>query len=753
MGKEWTAEEENFIKENYEKFSYDEIAVKLNRTKKSVIHKAGILGLKRHERNSWTEDQIKVLKENFDNMSLNELATLLSRDLGSVRDKCKGLGLHRGTRKHWTDEERKFISENYDKLTFGEIGKVLGRTAKAVVHYCNKMGLKKPHPWDEIDIEFIRNNYQEFTNEEIAEYLGITKHQVSNIARKFDLKKELEEIQIGDVFFRLTVVGEPYMKSTPSGPVKFVRCSCECDGKIIEVRKTALKSGTTKSCGCYNREAASERMSKMNEPKMHGLVDHPLYGSWTVMKNRCYNKASPIYLGDGFEVYEDWKKSFVSFYEWALENGWCDGLVLSRKNENLGFFPDNCYFRSRGDVIIENQDLEKSRQTCLEKYGVDHPQKSKEVREKSEKTNLEKYGYKTPLQSEEIKEKIRQTNLEKYGVEYPTKLETFKEKVKQSNLAKYGVEHPMYLDETKQKIVDTNIARYGEPYPNKCNKDEQNSIKRWLEELGLLFFPDHKVLNRKEIDLYNDELKIGIEYCGLYWHCENSRTPRLRSYHFGKYDLARSKGVRLITIFSDEWRNRQNQVKGFLRSLFGKNENKIYARKCRVTTTPASDFIEKYHIQGQKRASKKYINLEYGDRIVGSMSLNQHHRQGHENVLVLNRLCFLDNTTVVGGASRLFEIAVEYARTNKYNKIVSWSDNRWSSGAIYNILGFKLEKEIPPDYSYVDMAKPYRRHSKQSMSKRKLGCPGNISEHEYALSLGYSRIWDCGKKRFVFEIN
>jgi hypothetical protein len=62
-------------------------------------------------------------------------------------------------------------------------------------------------------------------------------------------------------------------------------------------------------------------------------------------------------------------------------------------------------------------------------------------------------------------------------------------------------------------------------------------------------------------------------------------------------------------------------------------------------------------------------------------------------------------------------------------------------------MGFTLEEELPPDYSYTD---GHNRFSKQSCQKKHLikkGAVGN-TEKEMAKSIGYGRIWDCGKKRW-----
>ena len=61
--------------------------------------------------------------------------------------------------------------------------------------------------------------------------------------------------------------------------------------------------------------------------------------------------------------------------------------------------------------------MDKLKNTCLEKYGVDNVRKSKEIKDKIKSTNIEKYGFENVFQSEFIKDKIKTTNIEKYGVE------------------------------------------------------------------------------------------------------------------------------------------------------------------------------------------------------------------------------------------------------------------------------------------------------------------------------------------------
>lgn len=104
---------------------------------------------------------------------------------------------------------------------------------------------------------------------------------------------------------------------------------------------------------------------------------------------------------------------------------------------------------------------DKIKQTNLDRYGVEHATQSKEIQDRIKKTNLEKYGYENPLSSPEIRDKIVETNLEKYGVENVFQSEKIKDRIKQTNLDKYGAEFYFQTDEFKEKSKKTNLERYG----------------------------------------------------------------------------------------------------------------------------------------------------------------------------------------------------------------------------------------------------------------------------------------------------
>ncbi len=115
-------------------------------------------------------------------------------------------------------------------------------------------------------------------------------------------------------------------------------CRCDCGSEITAITDN-LVAGRTRSCGCLRNEESSKRL------RGHGMSDTRLYAIWNQMKQRCYN-ANTLYYenygGRGITICEPWRENFIAFYDWAMQNGYQDGLTIDRINNDFGYCPDNC---------------------------------------------------------------------------------------------------------------------------------------------------------------------------------------------------------------------------------------------------------------------------------------------------------------------------------------------------------------------------------------------------------------------------
>jgi hypothetical protein len=76
--------------------------------------------------------------------------------------------------------------------------------------------------------------------------------------------------------------------------------------------------------------------------RTHGMTGTRLYTTWQNMKARCKNKSDPIYGGRGISVCSQWADSFEAFQAWATANGYTGSLEIDRKDNDLGYSPENC---------------------------------------------------------------------------------------------------------------------------------------------------------------------------------------------------------------------------------------------------------------------------------------------------------------------------------------------------------------------------------------------------------------------------
>lgn len=411
----------------------------------------------------------------------------------------------------------------------------------------------------------------------------------------------------------------------------------------------------------------------------------------------------------------------------------------------------------------------KREDTNMGKYGVKHNMYLPEVQKKRKQTLINHYGVEIPLQNANLVKKMKQTNLERYGVENVAQNAEIKEKTKQTNLERYGANTTLTLPETRKKMEEALIAKYGEEVGKNRYAEiaKQNggihpiqladrltiSVSQGELEVSNLLSnkfdleveqSNRTILKGKEIDIWIPDLRTGIEYNGVYWHSEAAGCGKNEMYN--KYKQCKELGITLFNIWDFEWVARKEQILGFLASKFGHNQ-KIYARGCQVKLIEpihATEFVNAYHIQPVKNSAILNYGLYYNQELVSVMSFRKHHRDN--KTWVLSRLCSKPNITIVGGASKLFSFAT---KENNWKEVISWSDNRWSEGNVYTKMGFELKAEYGPDYQYYDL-----KHQivipKQAATKKKLNAVGQ-TEHERALELGLTRIWDCGKKAWVFK--
>jgi len=182
-----------------------------------------------------------------------------------------------------------------------------------------------------------------------------------------------------------------------------------------------------------------------------------------IIKNEAWFGRHIIIHGSKEQYFEKWLRQFND--KICLHCGKETKILKLHYND---FCSKKCamlYRIDRGYVGITTNMKEKSKETCLKKYGVQYTFQVPEIRKNIHNTCLQLYGNISSLGNTKIREKRKKTIIEKYGVEEYFSTNDFKEKSKQTWLKNYGVENPsqdkeIYEKQQKRRLYEGTKINY-----------------------------------------------------------------------------------------------------------------------------------------------------------------------------------------------------------------------------------------------------------------------------------------------------
>jgi len=311
---------------------------------------------------------------------------------------------------------------------------------------------------------------------------------------------------------------------------------------------------------------------------------------------------------------------------------------------------------------------------------------------------------------------------------------------------RYGHRSAFAVPEFRNKSKETCLERYGlEFFPVGTVQESRGEveIREWVESLGLK--TEKLVDSGFELDVYVPSLKIGIEFNGVYWHSDKYKE---KSYHAAKTAFFYKKGIRVIHVFECFWEHRREQVKSFLRSALGANQQRIGARKCKFREIPVSEanaFCEENHIAGLYPETVWNIGVLYRGELIGCAQFGVETLSCGASRTRLERLCFTPGLSVSGAVAEISRMAADFSGTD----IVCAVDLAISQGEEYKTAGWAQEGVSLPDYFYSNQRAEFI--SKEDGEKVGRDLLQRTENTEPPRTGGLFKIWDCGKIEMIFR--
>ena len=277
----------------------------------------------------------------------------------------------------------------------------------------------------------------------------------------------------------------------------------------------------------------------------------------------------------------------------------CGKAFETSKNNPQKYCSASCV----SNRIRSDEEKIKLSESCVGREAWNKGRKcTEEEKEKISKTSKEfwsKKGFKEKMSEIQKHSWSNQDLLEKHSqvMRDSSNRPTVKQKIIESLNEYYSNIDPQILTDRYIKQMQTKQEN-GTLY----SSQGETEIIQFLKENG--FNPTKYISGqgntRFEIDCYIPKLKIGIEYNGVYYHACNGINHKSKTYHANKNVEANKRGIDLIQIWEDQWKNQKEIIKDILLARLGiiKGE-KIYARKCEIREISTADyrkFCDLYHI-------------------------------------------------------------------------------------------------------------------------------------------------------------
>jgi hypothetical protein len=272
---------------------------------------------------------------------------------------------------------------------------------------------------------------------------------------------------------------------------------------------------------------------------------------------------------------------------------------------------------------------------------------------------------------------------------------------------------------------------------SKGEKEIKNFIKNELN-IDNILSNSRKIIKPYELDIYLKDYNIAIEFCGLYWHSELFRN---KNYHLNKLKKCDELGIRLITIFEDEWSEKKDVVKSIIKSICNKETNKIdNIGDINIREIPINKYIEftnKYDLFEHVPSSIK-VGLFIHNELFSIIGFSK-----NKDSYIITK--FISKYDDINCLKKLLKYSTYRFNIKNINvsldlRFYNIKDN------IFTLNGFKLNEIVKPNNYYVKSMKKHinKNYNKNYLVNMLKSYDSNISLDNNMRINKYIKLYDCG---------
>lgn len=268
----------------------------------------------------------------------------------------------------------------------------------------------------------------------------------------------------------------------------------------------------------------------------------------------------------------------------------------------------------------------------------------------------------------------------------------------------------------------------------------QLEVLHFVQSLGLdVASNDRTAIAPKELDVWVPSRRFAVEYNGLYWH--SAAVLADPAYHDSKARACAAAGIRLLSVYEDEWRDRRALVESMIRHRLGLSARGPSARRCTVaelTSRQVQGFFGANHLEGHARSRVAFGLVGPTGDLLAAMSLRRPFHRRYADSLEVARSCCLAGASVAGWLGRLTAAARAWSRAHGVARLVTYVDGRVGQGRAYDEAGWSLlSSSSSPRFWWTDHVNRFNRF------QYKADKANSLTQAQVADRAGVVQIFGC----------